>query len=67
MSRRIRGLASLAGLASAVGHRRAHHAPADLIVIGGPIYTADAGRRVDALAVRDGRFVRWARAPTCWR
>lgn len=33
-------------------------APADLIVVGGAIYTADGRRpRVDAVAVRDGRFV----------
>ena len=46
---------SLASVSAFGGLRQA---PADLIVMGGAIYTADARRpRVDAFAVRDGRFV----------
>jgi predicted amidohydrolase YtcJ len=51
----LMGLVSLASV-SASGTQR--QAPADLIVLGGAIHTADARRpRVDAFAVSDGRFV----------
>ena len=51
----LMGLVSLASV-SASGTLR--QTPADLIVLGGAIHTADARRpRVDAFAVSDGRFV----------
>jgi predicted amidohydrolase YtcJ len=51
-------LAGLVTLASVAASSAMRQAPADLIVTGGQIYTADARRaRVDAVAVRDGRFV----------
>ena len=58
MRGRFVALAGLATLASMAGLGARRQAPADLIVTGGPIYTADSRRpRADALAVRDGRFV----------
>ena len=55
---RILALASLVTVSSLAPLGGVRQAPADLIVTGGVIYTADDRRpRVDAIAVRDGRFV----------
>ena len=55
---RLVALASLVTVSSVSPLGGLRQAPADLIVTGGVIYTSDARRpRVDAFAVRDGRFV----------
>jgi predicted amidohydrolase YtcJ len=57
MPSRRRALTLLLLLTCAALPAARRQAPADLIITGGPIYTADpAARRVDAFAVRDGRF-----------
>ena len=51
-------LAALTIVSGAIALSAVRQTPADLIVSGGPIYTADARRpRVDAIAVGGGRFV----------
>jgi predicted amidohydrolase YtcJ len=55
LSRRAFGQASLAALVGACAH---HGGEADIIVHGGPIYTGVAASpRVDAVRIRNGRFV----------
>lgn len=51
-------LVALATVSCAIALSAVRQAPADLIVAGGPIYTADARRpKVEAVAVRGGRFI----------
>lgn len=58
MRGRLVALAGLVTLVSVAALSARRQAPADLIVTGGPIYTADVRRpRVEAFRVRDGRFV----------
>ena len=58
MRGRFVALAGIVTLASVVALSALRQPSADLIVTGGPIYTADSRRpRVDALAVGDGRVV----------
>lgn len=60
MSQALRTAVAVLALAAAVacGGPAAPAAPADLVLVGGPIITLDAtARRVEALAIRDGRIV----------
>jgi predicted amidohydrolase YtcJ len=55
---KLLALTGLVAVASASATNAVRQSPADLIVGGGPIYTSDVRRpRVEALAVRDGKFI----------
>jgi predicted amidohydrolase YtcJ len=58
MHRPLAALTGVVVLACAIAPSARRQTPADLIVTGGAIHTADAAApRADAIAVRDGRFV----------